>query len=613
MTDKKISELPAGTTPLAGTESVPAVQGGVTVKIPASAIGDLGSLTTEQVQDIVGAFISSTGGATYTDDFNRGSLGATGPNGNPYENASGWTIVSNQLSATASADNQLVVDADDADAEVAITIETSVDNLGLIVRRSDASNFIALAVAPGSNEIILYRRQGGSFTSLHTWSMPGLSPVGKVLRLAASGDQLSAYYDGALLGVITSSFNQSVTKVGVWAFNNAALFDDFSVTTGVIVGGGITVSYDDVGNLLVISITDDALSIAKTSGLQAALDAKQGLDSELTALAGLTSAADKLPYFTGAGTASVADLTAFIRTLLDDANAAAARATLGVTGAAAPPVDIQAFTADGTWTAPTAPAGCAAYSKVSVFVVSGTSGGGSGGRFLNTSGGGGGGGGAGRAFDVYPASVLGSTEQVTVGVGGTGGAAQTVDSTAGNAGGLGGNSSFSAGATKLQATAPITAPGGGGSAAAGTAGTGGGGVFAGPGGGAGSAGVSAGIAGGAASGGGGGGGGGGGVTVAGVALAGGAGGAQNATARTGGSGGAATGAAGGAGTSSTSPNNQSGSGGGGGGGSASGAGGAGGAGGAWGGGGGGGAGSINGQNSGAGGNGGAGFVLVITE
>lgn len=71
-----------------------------------------------------------------------------------------------------------------------------------------------------------------------------------------------------------------------------------------------------------------------TSGLAGVQAASQPLDATLTTLSDLTTSANTLPYFTGTDTATTTPLTAFGRSLIDDADAATGRTTLGLGTAA---------------------------------------------------------------------------------------------------------------------------------------------------------------------------------------------------------------------------------------------------------------------------------------
>jgi hypothetical protein len=58
-----------------------------------------------------------------------------------------------------------------------------------------------------------------------------------------------------------------------------------------------------------------------------------GIPTALSVVGGLTPAADRIAYYTGAGSAALATLSAFARTILDDADAATVRATISAADA----------------------------------------------------------------------------------------------------------------------------------------------------------------------------------------------------------------------------------------------------------------------------------------
>lgn len=134
--------------------------------------------------------------------------------------------------------------------------------------------------------------------------------AGNEATVGAQWNIVQRNLDGAVIGPASATDNGFVTYDG---------------TTGKLIKStGYT--FDSDGTLAANSAT----RIPAQSAVKTYADTKQPLDTDLTAIAALTSAANKGLQSTGAGTWALYDLTAAGKALLDDADASAQLTTLGV-------------------------------------------------------------------------------------------------------------------------------------------------------------------------------------------------------------------------------------------------------------------------------------------
>lgn len=185
---------------------------------------------------------------------------------------------------------------------------------------------------------------GTDYKQIRTWisgsstgDLTGLTTTDKTSLVAAINEVQSEVGGGGWSEVDASETVKGILELATLA-ETATGTDSLRAVTAAgvrqertalkeeILGAGVPSALDTLDELAA-ALADDA---SYAASITTALGNKQPLDTDLTAIAALTSAADKVPYATGAGTWALTTVTSAARGLLDDADVATMRGTLSV-------------------------------------------------------------------------------------------------------------------------------------------------------------------------------------------------------------------------------------------------------------------------------------------
>jgi len=172
--------------------------------------------------------------ATQSDDFNRASLGANGPNGNAYQGLGTWSIGASTVltSPTNAQGNTLVYNTTFADCYISVDIVSGPVSSysGLCFRWSDADNYFSVQWSADTGAFNIIKREATVETSVCAWTDVPSTPF--TVKLRMSGNAFTLYVNGVDLGTpdsgtASSAFNNTATRHGLWHFGNSTIGGTF--------------------------------------------------------------------------------------------------------------------------------------------------------------------------------------------------------------------------------------------------------------------------------------------------------------------------------------------------------------------------------------------------
>lgn len=348
---------------------------GINVQAYDAGLDDIAALAVTDGNVIVG---NGTNWVAESGATARASLGLTiGTNVQAYAaNLDSWSAVAPSayttvanLAATTTGNGSALVGIEDAGAYFSgSTVESALQYLGSAVAALDQAVVLkgtwdaSAGTFPGAGAA----QAGWSYIVSVDGTVDGTDFV--------AGDRIVAIADNASTTVYASNWLKLdyTDRVSSVAGRTGAVTLAQADVSGLTTADSPQFAGVNIGHASDTTLTRVSAGVAAIEGSNILLASSigstvQAYDAELAAIAGLTSAADKVPYFTGSGTAAIADFSAAGRSMAGAASATAQTALLdaftgdsgagGVKGLVPAPATGDAaaskfLKADGTWAAP---------------------------------------------------------------------------------------------------------------------------------------------------------------------------------------------------------------------------------------------------------------------